>query len=90
MYIKKKKKKKKKKKIAIVSNLWFIYRTHFMLSWYEHEKFYNLGTWTNKHRKVTKEEELQQKYGLVMVNITLFLLVKIVREIRWSYPLGNS
>ena len=62
---------------------------HAQLIW-ARKQFYNLGAWTNKHRKVTKEEELQQKYGLVTVNITLFLLVKIVREIRWSYPLGNS
>ena len=33
-----------KKQFAIVSNLRFIRRTNFMLSWVEHEKkFYNLG-----------------------------------------------
>ena len=30
-----------------VSILRFINKTNFMLSWVEHEKFYNLGAWTS-------------------------------------------
>ena len=37
-----------KKEFAVFSNLWFINKTKFMLSWVEHKiKFYNLRAWTS-------------------------------------------
>ena len=41
-----------KKEFAIVSKLSFISMKIFMLSWVEHEKFYNLRAWIQQEREM--------------------------------------